>query len=279
MLEGLQISRAQQDLSGVANALHFLGYRAVETSQWDEAEKFFAECQQIRETINDTGGLAEVIFERARVHFHADRINECIQLATQALQMQPATGQPNGHIRILRLLANAYVEQRFNEPAKETQLLERAWQYCQQALEQCETTQNKDELALVLRSLGSIAKIRDDLDTAQKFVSRSLNLLKNKGNRRDQAIASHELGTIYIKLGQFPLALETTQHTLKMCQMLGDRFGSVYALTSMGDAYLGLSQKAHACQVWQEALAITQQFSSPHPQAALLRQRLLHNFC
>lgn len=279
LLEGLQISRAQQDLSGVANALYFLGYRAVETSQWDEAEKFFAECQEIRESLNDTNGLAEVIFERARVHFHADRITECIQLATQALQMQSATGQPNGQIRILRLLANACVEQRFNEPAKETQLLERAWRYCQQALAQCETTQNKDELALVLRSLGSIAKIRDDLDTAQKFVSRSLDLLKNKGNRRDQAIASHELGTIYIKLGQFPLALETTQHTLRMCQLLGDRFGSVYALTSMGDAYLGLGQKNHACQIWQEALAITQQFSTPHPQTALLRQRLLHHLC
>jgi predicted ATPase/DNA-binding SARP family transcriptional activator len=277
--ESLTISRAHQDLASTASALYNLGYCAVEKSEWNEAEQFFAESQQIRGSLGDTSGLAEVIFERARVRYHADRITDCIELATQALQMQQASSQPSYQIRILRLLANAYVEQRFTDPAQEPQLLEQAWQACQQALLICEVVQNHDERALVLRSMASIAKLRNDLEAAQGYVSQSLQLSKRKGNRRDQAIASHELGMIYMKLGQFLLALETAQHTLNLCQQLDDRFGSVYVLTSIGDAYLGLEQPTSACQTWQEALAITRQFPTPHPQTELLDQRLRQNQC
>jgi len=279
LAEALEISRAENDAAGMAQASYQLGYCAVEEAEWGEAERLLTVCQDLYAQLGNQLGLAEAIFEQARVCYHRDQLAEAIRLATQALDIQTTFRQENNQIRVLRLLANSCVEQRFNEPRAEAALLEQGWAYCQQALKLCEQTQNQDELALVMRSLASIAKLRGDVDSALKYVRRSLALQKHKGNRRDQSIALYELGMIYIKARQYALALEASQQSLQLCQQLQDAFGEVYISTTIGDAYHGLGEPARACEIWRAALIQAKQFASPHPQISALQQRLQQNNC
>ncbi len=113
----------------------------------------------------------------------------------------------------------------------------------------------KDETALALLSLGSIAQVMGEADEAQACLQESLAISRARGDEWGIVRALISLGDKAIDRREYAEARGYLEESLQRCRAIGDRRGLAHSLDELGLAALAQGEYREAQRIFEESLA------------------------
>jgi len=242
--------------------------------------------------------------------YSADKPEECIKLATEALEMSEkinyAFGKMNAYNNIG--LASYYSSD-----------YEKALNYFNKALKEAEKANNKNKMAVALNNIGlvyddkadynkaleyylqslkiaeadpnskwqlgstynNIALIYKNLgkyDVALDYHNKSLKIKQEVGNQRGVGSSLHNIALIYKIKGEYEKSLEYNFKALEIRKAINDESGTALTLNNIGSVYESLNETEKALTYFQESLKIREHLKDNYNLAITLFS-LGSNYC
>jgi tetratricopeptide (TPR) repeat protein len=262
--ESLGIGRLFTEQALAGDALYYLGWLEAERANYSTSQAHLQASRAIREQLGDSAGIAATLHREAKNYYELGQYAEAKHLGQRVLDNAAAV-QIKTHIKTLRVLADVHMAEKDYIQAEALS---------QTALQLCEASQDRIELALVLYSLATIAHYQNLASVAQTYAERSLEIFIRIGDRKSQAQVLYLLGANYADQGDYAGAFKVGQHSLQLCQELEDVWGMIYVRLFLGGISKQLHDPAGAHAQWQIALTQAEGLTASHPLVETLRERL-----
>jgi tetratricopeptide (TPR) repeat protein len=134
--------------------------------------------------------------------------------------------------------------------------VEKAIEYCQQALDIAKEVGDRESEGALLGNLGVAYADLGQVEEAIEYYQQALVIQKDIGDRMGEGNKLGNLGSAYYHLGQVEKAIEYYQQALDISREIGDRRGEGIHLGNLGLAYAHLGQVEKAIEYYQQALVI-----------------------
>jgi tetratricopeptide (TPR) repeat protein len=132
--------------------------------------------------------------------------------------------------------------------------LDKAEEYCQQALEINREIGNRLGEAETMRTLGFIYEELGDLDKAEEYYRQALEINREIGNRLGEAQDLGNLGFVYYVTRRLEKAEEYYQQALEIDREIGNRLGEAETMRTLGFIYEELGDLDRAEDYFKRAL-------------------------
>jgi tetratricopeptide (TPR) repeat protein len=263
--KSLQLYDPLSDRHEIAHVQNDLARVSIETADYARAADLLSEAYTAYEQLAGDPGIADTLFMQAWLCYNQRQYVTANDLAQQALHIREAQKNRRKCIEILRHLADIAIHGLSDYLSAE--------QYCYQAIELCQATDEKSELAATLQVLADVHRRQSRLSDAQRETETSLALARQMGLRKAEAINLFRLSQIDVDRGDLQRALREAQQSLALCRALQDRWGMIYILDHLANIVLQINHdEVQSRALWSEALALAQTLK--HPLTVQLRQRL-----
>jgi Tfp pilus assembly protein PilF len=140
---------------------------------------------------------------------------------------------------------------------KELGEIEQAQQHCQQALEICPATDEKEKTAII-HNLASIYANTGKIDDAIKLYQKVLEIDESIGNVQGKAATLHQLAGIYANTGKIDDAIKLYQQVLEIDESIGDVQGKAATLHQLASIYANTGKIDDAIKLYQRSLQLTE---------------------
>jgi DNA-binding SARP family transcriptional activator len=231
------------------------------------------------------------------------RCNDGTAVWRTALEAALRLGDIDAHVRMSRLLAQAYSRlgrfeeghalldgalvfcRRLNDLTGEAHVhrmrgllsmregrLPEAIESHRRALDLYEAADYPAGRANALNSTGWCHALAGDHEQALSYCERAMALMREVGDRHGQAATSGSLGYAYHRLGRHDRAVACYRHAVDLYRDLGKRRGEAKALVNLGEAQRAVGDAAAARRSWRRALAVFEDLD--HCEAEQVRVKL-----
>jgi tetratricopeptide (TPR) repeat protein len=207
--EAIRIFQNAGDHEGVADA-YFCKAQAITLDDFDSANEYFAAALDIYRHSGNRKSEAQVMISLGRLLFYYGRLEEAIELYSNATTMLERSGIEAHHERA-SCLANlgAIFQEQGN-------LAEARMRYTA-ALEVFQDIGNEElEIAIVLTNIGEIYYLELDLDSAQQMHQEALRINETFEDQVGIAYDNYRLGMILVAQGQWAAARQHYQLALSL---------------------------------------------------------------
>ncbi|MCH7480452.1 MAG: tetratricopeptide repeat protein, partial [Chloroflexi bacterium] len=139
---------------------------------------------------------------------------------------------------------------------------ERAMKYLEEALPIVKELDDKKQLVFILRQLGNIAFLTDDLDASEPYLRESLELAREIEDDAQQFMALNSVGIVFSAHDNFTRALETFKESLDIAEKIGDRSGASMIHSNIAYNNMKLGNLDEAKKAAEECLALATEIGS-----------------
>jgi serine phosphatase RsbU (regulator of sigma subunit) len=161
--------------------------------------------------------------------YSADKPEDCINLATKALEMSEKRGYTFGKI-------NAY--NNIGLASYYSSDYEKALNYFNKALTEATKVNNKNKMSVALNNLGLVYDDKADYKKALEYYIKSLKIAEADGDSKWQLGSTYNnIALIYKTLGNYDEALNYHNKSLKIKQEVGNQKGVGSSLHNIGLVY------------------------------------------
>ncbi|MFX0064681.1 MAG: tetratricopeptide repeat protein [Candidatus Hermodarchaeota archaeon] len=140
--------------------------------------------------------------------------------------------------------------------------LNSALENLEQSLALFEELDSKQDVAIVLNSLGILYQRRGELDRALEYWQQSIVLNEKLNNTQNIALTLNNLGLIFHQRGELDRALEYWQQSLVYFEELDNKPGIALLLNNIGENYKQKGDLDRALNYYQRSLALNQEINN-----------------
>jgi tetratricopeptide (TPR) repeat protein len=254
--EGEAIYRQSVDPVGIAEALEYLGRAKFHMEEFESATAYFIESQDIREEIDDYSGIAALLILRAEIPFAEGDYSEAKRLANLAIKYHErpnprivSTEREIGLVRTYRLLLDVSVRERNHEEAQE---------FYEQAINLCDTIDEKAERAFVCYAWSEACRLNGKLNEAFEAIQQSQTETERMGDVLTLGRIFHIRSLIHLDRREFKEALAYNARSLELFEEMDKPRNIATGLMRGGDIYEAQGDIRRACAMWTHAVEIIQ---------------------
>jgi tetratricopeptide (TPR) repeat protein len=180
-----------------AKALEGAGGVCYWMAEWDEAERYYAECLELRKELGDRAGVAEALYNLSFIFSvpPAPRrdLDRARELSEEALEAYGEVGDRRGEAKVLWSIANVHQVNNEWQPSLEAS---------ERALELFREIDDLFSSAWALHSLGLAALGLGDLARARSSFTETLNLFNAAGDLTGIALVLNDLSHLDLMEGE-----------------------------------------------------------------------------
>lgn len=301
-----RLAHALAHAQGVAPELqpdcfHVLGMILSEQGEYAQAQNYFEQALQLRQTSGDRRGEGNVLHSLGNIAlFRADyaRASECYQNAIAIFRLIGARadeGTTLGNLGTVALYQADYAQaascyttalliaRETGNRRGESNMLgnlgivaryrgeyARAIAYAEQSIAIDRALGHQQGIGRGLSSLGETARMMGDYARAQEYYTQAVTLARAAGVRRSESIALGNLGLVALAQHEYARAVEYCAAALALARQLGDRDRIGYALDGLANALLAVGKAYDAQAAMQQAIALRRELG----QAALTMESM-----
>jgi len=255
------VGLAENESTGIANTLTYLGRTLSELGQYDEAVEALQQAQKIYHNIGAEVGEGEVLTYLGEVSLNVGRYSQALQYLQQALAIHQTANNRAGEGEALYNLGEVY---------NRLSSYDRALETLQQALAIRREVDDGFGEGRTLQNIGIVYRRIGQYDQALEFYQQALTLNRQTGDRIGEGRTLAGMGLTHDRLGQYELALDMLKQALTVRQAIGDRSGESGSLIGIGRIYNHLGEYDQALAFYQQALEITEALGDKPRQAGVL---------
>lgn len=238
------------------------------TGRYDDAESRYRQALQIRrsafgeehpdvaQTLHRLGVLYELMADPVKAE-------SCYREAVEIYRHTLGQGHPDAAATALSLAELYFAAQKYSE----------AEPFYRQVLDYYDAAGGRDQQqALVLYSLGVIAREKGALSEAEELFQSSLEIKQELDDQRGAASTYAQLGQTARKAGQMDQACAYYEKGLKISRSTADRPAMARTLNQLGMVAQAEGESTKARKYYKQSLAIYQELNMRSDIASTLRQ-------
>jgi DNA-binding SARP family transcriptional activator len=222
-----------------------LGRVAMEVSQFDQAESWLVEAQQIFEAARDQQRVAKVLYRYASVAYRLNDFGRAQELC------EAAVGHLDGEdlLPALELLASIHLNH---------DRLDIAEQYLVQLQTISEQLYDKMFLAVVGQKFARLYRQRHDFAEAARYLRHSLDQYRQMGDRKSEAYVLFDLSLISEQQADYGRGIELANECLGIFTLFADTYNMMNTQLHLGDLYHAQHENDGAQSWWAASLALAE---------------------
>jgi len=148
--------------------------------------------------------------------------------------------------------------------------LERAWRLAEDGLRELRAAGDVDWTAWALSTLGFLADLRGQAETARSCLGEALALHEARGKRDGMAVLSSNLGVLETRLGNHAAAVPHYERALGLIRDLGDEPNVAVTLRNLSYSLQQLGERSRARALAEEGISILRRVGQRRMLAASL---------
>ena len=212
-----------------------------------------------------TGCRAVALNNLARHHWLTGDVGTTIDLLTESLALNRASGRSEGEAVVIANLAVAHVEQaaeRGKDGEDGGESLAAAESLLTQALALHQRIGDRRNQGETLRCLAEVHRDLGDFPQALECAEQALNIARDSGDTRFEVTALNTQATVQVRLGYGDLAVTAHRQALDATRDIGDRRLEAQVLLDLADTHAQLGHREDAEIAVQDVLSIARQINS-----------------
>lgn len=238
------------DKTGMAMALHFLGWVSSRQANYALAMDYYRKSLALKEPLGDNSEIASTLVLIAVVHNAQGNYSEALEYFQRSLRMVEPLGKKS-FVPVPRILANigAVLHRQGNYAS--------AMDYHQRSLKlyyESDSPTKEWAIADILGNIGRTHRAQNNYDQAMEFYQKSLTINEKLGNKFLIAALLGNIGEINYLKGNYEQALEFAKRGTALARQIGTPEYLWRGLTLEGRAYHALNQPTQARQAFEEAV-------------------------
>ncbi|HEX2910893.1 MAG TPA: tetratricopeptide repeat protein [Chloroflexia bacterium] len=246
-MDGLELYREVEDLSGKAKALSSMGLVALRQGNYDQTHLYCSQSLEINRELHALSGIADDLNNLGLASWFQGEYNSARELYEESLKLREQTGDMRGTaITLSNLGAVAFHQGDYAN----------AQRYQEEALASWKEMGDRAGMAHGLQHLGLLASGKGELEQARSLQEESLRIRNILGDRWGIARSLTNLGWIIAREGNIAEGEEMLQKALLLRQSLGDRWGQADTLTNLGQVAIWNKDYQSAQSYYRQALKL-----------------------
>ncbi len=216
--------------------------------RYAEALEALDQAEQVAESTDNAGLLAQIHYQRGNLSFPMGRIDACFREHERALQYARAADSPVLEARALSGLGDACYQR--------GRMLS-AHRHFDQCIALCHQRGLAGLEAPNLAMRGLTRFYQNDLMGAEQDGRLAVDIAARLGNKRDESLALNMLGLVYQHMDRWPEAGEVIGKSLELARVLGARQFEAENLGNLAFVTTKLGQSAQAERWLEQAWALS----------------------
>ncbi len=239
----------------VVASLHHLGHVAARQDDWEQAIKYYLECQLIRKEIHDWPGLEGTYYQLGLAYYTMENLSQAKeQMANifdpasyyDPMQEQPTTYRPQPMLPEFLSGMIAWKERDFPE----------AQNHLEEALRWATAAGNQHYQALANYQLGLVEDCQNRPASAAACFEKSAAIFRETKELEGYVNALYQWGVMEIQLDQFDSAEQKLKESLEIYQKAGRQWHVAQACLRLGFSQVGRNDFAQAARWFQQSVEI-----------------------
>lgn len=260
--EALTVAKNQHNQKAEATLLWKIGRVLRKRNRWDESLLHVRESRQIRETIQDSPGLAWCWISEGINHFNQGLYPQAIEVYQRALEI--------GHqINDRRIISSATMNLGVLATIKGD--FELALLHYQNSLSLYEQLNSLGPMSQTYHNLGMCYKARAHWPEALDMFEKSLAIALDRGDMIMSALNYIHKAEVYLVLHDLTLTTTYCAQAVDICREIDYPLGIAEAYRVLGSAFTQKGNLATALGLLTESLQLCQQYQDRLGQAETKR--------
>jgi DNA-binding winged helix-turn-helix (wHTH) protein/tetratricopeptide (TPR) repeat protein len=219
-------------------ALQHLGDNTLALNQLQAAEKTF-------ETLNDPGGLVEVLLDQGNIFSDLGDMNQAEAKWSKSLALARSTGNKRKEATASDNLGNIFLTRGETERARITY---------QRSYELSREVDDKIGQAFSLVTIGDAYQEECHLSRAERYYKQALQLATEIANQEVRGEALEALAGVLVDLGDLAQAKRLAEESIAVAQASGDKPTETAVLVYLGQALAGQGALKEGQSIAQKAI-------------------------
>lgn len=238
---------AKADAALTASAQFALGKINRLRGDYAPALEWLGQAQELRTTLDDEAGLAQVLIETGIVLWCKGEYATAQEISNEGLALVREMGDKLSAARALNALGNIAIDQ--GDYAAAQALYE-------ESLNLRRELGDKYGISASLNNLGNVAKELGNYAVARALYEESLSLDREMGDKWGIAIALSNVANVVVNQGDYVGARALSEESLRLRRELGDKEGVANSLNNLGYIVYGQGDYPAARAVYEESLRL-----------------------
>ncbi len=207
---------------------------------------------------------ADILEAQGETYFWGGQWPKAVGPLSRARDLSSRAGDHEGEALSLLMLANTKIG------STEDSYREEAPQHAIEALRLWTTAENRYGMARAHRALAFIANTAGNFGLAQCNSDQALPVFHQMGDKDDEAIVLNDLGSLARDTGDAQTALDYYRKARTIFASLGDREGEIEAITGIGAALTDLGEYRQLPSLYAQKLRLAKQAGNQVLEASAL---------
>ncbi len=250
----IEAANQYHDVELTAKAHQVMARVCLERSDYPGAKHHLTLCQSLFGQIGNNQGIAQSTYLSGVLAYDCQDYDIAAERAKDSIIMLEKGNDLNLAISPLRLLVDIAIEQSKHDEAETL---------CLQAIQICESTNDRSELHAIYYGLAVIYRYQERISQALQYSEYSALLAHRVGDLKFEALALYEQSKCILKLEQASVASDQALTSLQIFEDLGDTYNAIFVLSHLGDIAITQKNRDAARNAWTTALEYIE--DRPHP--------------
>ncbi len=242
--QALEISRANRDRKGEAEALHLLGQVQYLEGECEPALAHYERSLAIKEVIGDRPGQASTQNNIGVLYHSLSDYPKALEWHQRSLAIRQEIGDLKGVASSLNNIGNTH-DALGDYP--------RALEHHQRSMEIRQRIGDRQGEAASWNNIGLVHYSLGEYPQSLECNQRSLAIRKKIEDRQGEGTSLRNLGIVYHALGDYPEALDSYRLSLTLARKIGDRQGEMKSQSFIGVTYAEQGAWGEAEETFREA--------------------------
>lgn len=238
---------AKADAALTASAQFALGKINRLRGDYASALEWLGQAQELRTTLDDEAGLAQVLIETGIVLWCKGEYATAREISNEGLALVREMGDKLSAARALNALGNIAIDQ--GDYAAAQALYE-------ESLSLRRELGDKYGISASLNNLGNVAKELGNYAVARALYEESLSLDREMGDKWGIAIGLSNVANVVVNQGDYVGARALSEESLRLRRELGDKEGVANSLNNLGYIVYSQGDYVAAREVYEESLRL-----------------------
>jgi tetratricopeptide (TPR) repeat protein len=246
LLCSLEIWRQMGNPSMEDDVLEYLGHLYLDTGRFDGAERYYAESQRIRESLDDKAGIAVCLNRRGELAILRAAFAAARPLLWKALQIREEIHAEFGLLSSWNYLSLLHLQEGN---------LEEAHRYALLMAEGARRLESESQEAWSMCRLGQVALAKGDQEAAAGYFQDARNLMRDNQNLIESIGIMCELASANLSMKNNAEAEELAREALRLGEKISRPTCRTLARRTLAGALWDRGERAEARRNYREALA------------------------
>ncbi len=243
--EALDLSKALNSDSLIAESHYFLGYASVFTDKKSVAINNFIDAQIIFERLGEKANELRVLQVLGSSYVDISEYERASELYFKSLEYARELGDERGEVFALTKLG--LVQQNLEE-------YRIAQRFLHDAIHKAREIGDWGGESIALSEAGFLEEKNGNLEKAAEYYQEAIDLFKDKGYQHAVPQLMINIANIYQDEDRLSEALEMADHAVKLADSLGNTFMALHNLDEVAEVYYEMGEYDQATSILEEGI-------------------------